>query len=148
MTFLTHKSNPAAADFNSSLRLIDEAFDRFFCQPVATRPWNPAVDVFEDQNEVVLEADLPGVAMDDVEVKIEDGTLSVSGARKFEREDRKAGYHRIERSYGGFRRFFSLPDSVDAENVTATLENGVLRVVLAKKEIAKPRMIKVALGGK
>ena len=81
--------------------------------------------------------------MKDIQVEIENGTLTLKGERKFDEEEKAQGYHRIERSYGTFARYFSLPDSVDPEKVKAEYKNGVLTVSLTKKEIAKPRSIKV-----
>jgi HSP20 family protein len=132
-------------DVPTVFRTLDEMFDRFLTQPAAGRPWAPAVDIVENDKELILSADLPGVKMENIEVKLEDGTLTLSGARRFEGEEKKDGYHRIERSYGSFRRAFALPDSVDPEHVSAKLENGVLRVTLPKKELAQPRTIKVSV---
>jgi len=145
MSFLVRRNFPGFEDFSSSLKLFDEAFGHFLNEPAETRPWSPAVDILETENELVLTADLPGISMDNIDVRIENGTLALSGERKFERseKDEKKGYHRIERSYGTFKRYFSLPDSVDAEKVAASYENGVLKVTLPKKELAKPRTIKV-----
>jgi HSP20 family protein len=134
-------------DLPPTLRLFEDAVNRVF-EGASSRPWSPAVDIVENENELILTADIPGVKMDDIDIRLEDGTLTLSGERKFSAEDAKAGYHRIERAYGSFRRVFALPDSVDAEKVAAKFENGVLNVVLPKKEIAKPRSIKVQLGGK
>ncbi|BDC48453.1 hypothetical protein F183_A07690 [Bryobacterales bacterium F-183] len=113
----------------------------------ASKPWSPAVDIRETANELIVKADLPGVSENDVDLRIEDGTLILKGERKFENQsnDEKGGYHRIERSYGSFARYFSLPDTVDPEKVTAEYKNGVLTVTLGKKEIAKPKQIKVAI---
>lgn len=107
------------------------------------RPWVPAVDIQETENEVVLKADLPDVNEKEIDIRIEDGTLSLKGERKFSNETKEGGYHRIERSYGMFARYFSLPDTVNPENVKADYKNGVLTVTLAKKEAAKPKQIKV-----
>jgi HSP20 family protein len=90
--------------------------------------WTPAVDVFEDTEGVTFKFDLPEVEGKDVDVRLEDGTLTVRGERKLEREDRREGYHRIERAYGTFARSFSLPATLDAEKVTAEHKNGVLRI--------------------
>lgn len=110
----------------------------------ANRPWVPAVDILETENELVLRADLPGVALNDVDIHMENGTLTLKGERKFEAvEGKNRGYHRIERSYGSFARYFSLPDSVEADKVSADYKNGVLTIILPKKEVAKPRSIKV-----
>jgi HSP20 family protein len=109
----------------------------------AARPWVPAVDIFETENEWVLKADLPDVKLEDVDIQIENGNLTLKGERKFQKEENGKGYQRVERSYGTFARYFSLPDTVDSENVRADYANGVLTVKLPKKEVAKPRSIKV-----
>jgi HSP20 family protein len=145
MSILVRRNSPAFDEFPTSLKLFDDAFNRFFSEPAEARPWSPSVDILENENELVLTADLPGVSMNDIDVRIEDGTLTLSGERKFEKASEKAGYHRIERSYGSFKRYFALPDSVDAEKVAAAYDNGVLKVTLPKKELAKPRSIKVAV---
>jgi HSP20 family protein len=137
----------AELEFPTGARLFQDAVNRLFSEP-ATRPWAPAVDVLETENELVLKADLPDVVLKDIDIQIEHGTLSVKGERKFERiEGKGTGYHRIERSYGQFQRFFTLPDTVDTENVKADYKNGVLTVTLPKKEVAKPKTIKVDVGG-
>jgi len=137
----------AELEFPTGARLFQDAVNRLFSEP-ATRPWAPAVDVLETENELVLKADLPDVVLKDIDIQIEHGTLSVKGERKFERiEGKGTGYHRIERSYGQFQRFFTLPDTVDTENVKADYKNGVLTVTLPKKEVAKPKTIKIDVGG-
>jgi HSP20 family protein len=133
----------AEVDFPTGVRLFQDAVNRMFSEPAA-RPWAPAVDVLETENELVLKADLPDVSLKDVDIQIEQGTLSIKGERRFERvEGKGAGYHRIERSYGQFQRLFSLPDTVDTENVKADYKSGVLTVSLPKKEVAKPKTIKI-----
>jgi len=129
-------------DFPAGLRLFQDSVSRLFGEP-GSRPWTPAVDIFETENELVLKADLPEVDPKDVDIQIENGTLTLKGNRAFETEKNGKGYHRIERSYGSFVRAFSLPETVDPENVKADFKNGVLSVTIAKKEIAKPRSIKV-----
>jgi HSP20 family protein len=148
MSLISRRQFPGFEDVPSTLNLLDQMLDRFNNQPVGSRPWGPAVDIVESDKELVLSADLPGVKLEDVEVKIEDGTLTLSGSRKFENEDNKNGYHRIERSYGEFHRAFALPDSVDATKVAAGFDNGVLKVTLPKKEIARPRTVKVEIAKK
>jgi HSP20 family protein len=91
----------------------------------------------------VLKADLPDVKMENIDIQIENGTLTLKGERKFQGEENGKGYHRVERSYGTFARYFTLPDTVDSEKVRADYANGVLTVTLPKKEVAKPRTIKV-----
>lgn len=145
MNLISRHAGPGVEAAPSTLNLLDQMFDRFASQPAGSRPWGPAVDIAENDKELVVAADLPGVKLEDVKVEIEDGTLTLSGSRKFENEDQKNGYHRIERNYGEFRRAFALPDSVDATKVAATFENGVLKVTLPKTEVARPRTIKVEI---
>ena len=112
--------------------------------PPTCRPWAPAVDILETENELSLKADLPGIDLKDIDIQVENGTLTLKGERKFEHYDNsKGGYHRLERSYGSFVRCFSLPETVDSEKVGAEYRNGVLKITLPKKEVAKPRSIKV-----
>ena len=127
----------------AGLRMFEDAFSRLLSEPRTGRPWTPAVDIFETESDLVLKADLPEVELKDINVRVENETLSIEGERKFEHEDRAKGYHRIERSYGRFVRSFGLPNTVDNEKVAAEYKNGVLTVKLPKKEAAKPRQIKV-----
>ena len=101
------------------------------------------MDILETENELVLKADVPGVEMKDIDIQLENGTLTIKGERKFEKDENNKGFHRLERSYGSFVRYFTVPDTVDPEKVKAEYSNGVLTVSLPKKEIAKPRAIKV-----
>ncbi len=130
---------------SNGLSLFEDALNRFFQEPAMARPWSPAVDISENENELLLTADIPGVKMEDIDIKLEHGTLTLSGRREFKKQDEKGGYHRIERGYGSFQRAFSLPETIDAEKVSAAFDNGVLTVTMPKKELAKPRSIKVAL---
>jgi len=130
-------------DVPSTIRAFQESFNRLLSEPRSARPWTPAVDIFETDNDLVIKADLPEVDMNDIHVDIENGTLSLRGERKFEGGVEGRGYHRIERSYGSFARYFTLPDTVDPDKVKADYKNGVLTVTLPKKELAKPRSIKV-----
>ncbi|HLY16126.1 MAG TPA: Hsp20/alpha crystallin family protein [Bryobacteraceae bacterium] len=127
----------------ASLRLFEDAFSRMLNEPRAGRPWSPAVDIFETEDELVLKADVPEVDLKDIDVRVENQTLTLSGERKFEKEDNNKGFHRIERSYGQFTRTFSVPTTVDTEHVGAEYHNGVLTVKLPKKAAAKPRQVKV-----
>lgn len=129
-------------DFPNGLRMFQDTVNRLLSEP-GSRPWTPAVDIYETENELVLKADLPDVDMKDIEIKIENGTLSLRGERKFERNENQKGFHRIERAYGTFVRYFTLPDTVDTERVQAGFKNGVLDITLPKKEVAKPKTIKV-----
>ncbi len=128
-----------------SLRLLEDAVTRMMSEPRTSRPWSPAVDIVETEDELIVKADLPDVRLEDIDVRVENGTLSLKGERKFEKELADKGYHRIERSYGSFMRSFSVPSSVDTEKVSADYKNGVLTVTLPKKEAAKPKQVKVAV---
>jgi HSP20 family protein len=131
-------------DFPTGLRLFQDSINRLLSQDgVKTRPWAPAVDILETENELVLKADVPGVDLKDIDIQLENGTLTVKGERKFEKEATNKGFHRMERSYGSFVRIFTVPETVEAENVKAAYEAGVLTITLPKKEIAKPKAIKV-----
>jgi HSP20 family protein len=122
-------------------RLFGDALTRLPGEGVS--PWAPAVDIYEEADRIVLRAEIPGVGKDDIEVKMENGTLTVRGEKKQEKEVDTDTAHRIERFYGSFSRSFVLPTSVDAENIKATYKDGVLEVVVPKAEEAKPRKIKV-----
>ena len=141
------KYNPFSTeleDFPTGLRLFQDSLSRLFSEP-ASRPWSPAVDIYETENELVLKADIPEVDPKNVGIQVENGTLTLKGERKFEEEKNGKGFHRIERSYGSFVRAFSLPDTVDAEKVKADYKSGVLTVTIPKKEVAKPRTINVEI---
>ena len=124
------------------MKAFEDTMTRLFSEPNG-RPWVPAVDIMETENELVVKADLPDLKFEDIHVSMENGTLTLTGERKFEKKTEKGAYHRIERAYGSFERVFTLPDTVDAEHVKADYKNGVLTVTLPKKELAKPREIKV-----
>jgi HSP20 family protein len=106
--------------------------------------WVPPVDIFEtDKHDLVLRAELPGMTREDIEVTVENGTIVIKGDKKFDPEVKEEHYRRIERTYGGFQRSFTLPNTVDATKVAAEFKNGVLTITLPFKEEAKPRTINV-----
>lgn len=105
--------------------------------------WAPSVDIFETENEVVLTAEVPGIDEKDIEIKVEDNSLTIRGERKFEKETKEENYHRIERSYGSFFRSFTLPSYVDQDKVEAQYENGVLKIQMPKKAEVKPRKVRI-----
>jgi HSP20 family protein len=109
--------------------------------------WSPNVDIFEDSDKLIVEAELPGMNRDDFEVNVENNVLTLKGERKFEKKTEGDNYHRVERAYGSFTRQFTLPQSVTAEGATADFENGVLRVALPKREETKARKIEITGGG-
>jgi HSP20 family protein len=137
------KYNPFETDdLPAGLRLFSDTVNRLLSD-AQVRPWTPAVDIFETENELVLKADVPDVDMKDIDIRMENGTLALKGERKFENEKKDKGFHRVERSYGTFARYFTLPDTVQTDKVHADYKNGVLTITLPKKEVAKPRQIKI-----
>jgi HSP20 family protein len=111
---------------------------------IVTSNWTPAVDIKEQDQQFVLKADIPGVDPKDIDITMEDGVLTIKGERKHESEEGANGYKRVERSYGTFYRRFSLPDTADADRVTAKGKHGVLEVVIPKHEKVQPRRIAVS----
>ena len=105
--------------------------------------WTPSVDIFENKDHLVLEAELPGMNREDVEVAIENNVITLKGERKFEKKEENDNYHRVERSYGAFTRSFTLPQNVTSEGAAAEFKNGVLRVSLPKREETKARKIEI-----
>jgi HSP20 family protein len=125
------------------LRHWEDAVTRMMPRP--NRPWSPAVDVYETEDALKVKADVPDVKIEDIDVRVENQTLSIRGRRKFEKDENIKGHHRIERSYGEFVRSFAVPSTVDTDKVEADYKNGVLTITLPKKEAAKPRQVKVAI---
>jgi HSP20 family protein len=116
---------------------------RGFNTAMSTTSWNPSVDIFETDNDVVVKAELPGMDPKSIDVRLENNVLLLKGERHFEKETKEENYHRIEREYGSFSRAFSLPMAVKEDNITAEYKDGILRVVLPKKEELKPKTIKI-----
>ncbi len=110
---------------------------------MAASTWTPSVDIHENESELVLSAEVPGIEDKDIEIEIENNTLSINGERKIEKETKEENYHRIERSYGSFSRSFTLPTNVNQDNIKAEYDNGVLRISLPKKPELKPKKVKV-----
>ena len=108
--------------------------------------WAPAVDIYEQGNDIVLKAELPGVDAKDVDIRLENNVLTLRGQRRFEGEVKKESYHRVERSYGSFTRSFTLPSVVDQSAIKAEVKDGILKVVLPKREEAKPKQIEITAG--
>ena len=134
--------NTETEDFPTGLRVFQDSLSRLLSEPTS-RPWSPAVDIYETENELVLKADVPEVDPKQVAIQMENGTLTLKGERRFDEQKNGRGFHRIERGYGSFVRAFSLPETVDPEKVKADYKNGVLTVTLPKKEVAKPRTVTV-----
>jgi HSP20 family protein len=112
--------------------------------PTEATAWNPAVDIFETDNHVVIQAELPGINANNIEVNLENNVLTLKGERKFEKEAKDENYYRVEREYGTFLRSFLLPRAVDAEKVSAEYKDGILKILLPKREETKPKSIRVA----
>jgi HSP20 family protein len=128
---------------------MNRLFDRFFegrAGNGTSRRWIPAMDLLETEDHLVLRGDLPGMTEDDVNIEIKDNVLTVSGERKAEHEDKGEGYHRVERSFGSFSRSLTLPAGVDAGQVEAHFDNGVLEVRIPKPAEAKPTRVQIGKG--
>jgi HSP20 family protein len=112
-------------------------------EEITLADWMPLADITEDEKEYLIKAELPELKKEDVKVTVENGVLTISGERKFEKEEKKKKYHRVERGYGTFVRSFTLPDDADGNKIKAEFKNGVLTVHLPKSEHAKPKQIEV-----
>jgi HSP20 family protein len=131
---------------NRMNRLFHESYSpdgRDGSEALTTTAFAPPVDVYEDEHQVTLKIEVPGIDDKDIDVRIENNTLTVHGERKFEKEEKEENYRRVERQYGSFTRTFTLPNTVDQESVQADYDKGVLKVKLNKKQEAKPKQIKV-----
>ena len=127
-------------------RLFRESFSDDRDEALTTSTFAPAVDVYEDEHKVTLKIEVPGIEEKDIDVRVENNTLTVHGERKIEKEEKEENYRRVERQYGSFTRSFNLPQTVDTENVAANYDKGVLKISLPKKAEAKPKQIKVHVG--
>ena len=134
------------------LRTLQEEVNRLFStnltrafgdEGIGRGAWAPSVDIYENKDQIVLEAELPGMKQEDFDLSIENNVITLRGERKFEKTDETDNYHRVERSYGSFTRSFTLPQTVSAEGASAEYNNGVLRVTLPKREETKSRRIQV-----
>jgi HSP20 family protein len=115
-------------------------------ESLTTSSFAPAVDVYEDEHNVTLKIEVPGIDEKDIDIQLENNTLTVHGERKIEKDEKEENYRRVERQYGSFTRTFTLPPTVDGEKVSANYEKGVLKITLPKKAEAKPKQIKVTIG--
>jgi HSP20 family protein len=127
-------------------RLFRDSYGDAREEALTTSTFAPPVDVYEDEHNITLKIEVPGIDEKDIDVRIENNTLTVHGERKFEKEEKEENFRRVERQYGSFTRSFTLPNTVDAEGVQANYEKGILKVRLAKKAEAKPKQIKVNIG--
>ena len=139
-------------ELNSLQSEMNRLFNNAFDTPAgsagsAIRRWVPAMDLVESGEQFILRADLPGMSEEDIEIELEDGTLTVSGERKAEHDERGEGFHRVERAFGAFARSLTLPKGIDADAVSASFDRGVLEIRIPKPEARKPRRISIANGG-
>ncbi len=129
-------------------RLFSTNISRVFGdEGIARGAWNPIVDIYENKDQIVLEAELPGMKREDFDLSIENNVITLRGERRFEKKDEGDNYHRVERSYGSFTRSFTLPQTVSGEGANAEYKNGVLRVTLPKREEVKARRIEIKSTG-
>jgi HSP20 family protein len=127
-------------------RLFRETQGNSQDEALTSSSFAPAVDVYEDEHNVTLKIEVPGIDEKDIDVRIENNTLTVHGERKIEKEEKEENYRRVERQYGSFTRTFTLPPTVEAEKAQADYDKGVLKITLPKKAEAKPKQIKVNVG--
>ncbi|MDT4965854.1 MAG: hypothetical protein QOJ64_591 [Acidobacteriota bacterium] len=134
------------------LRSLQDEVNRLFStnvsrygddEGIARGAWNPTVDIYENKDQIVIEAELPGMNREDFDLSFENNVITLRGERRFEKRDESDNYHRVERSYGSFTRSFTLPTTVSGENISAEYHNGVLRVTLPKREEIKARRIEI-----
>jgi HSP20 family protein len=124
-------------------RMLDMAWNREFGEELKEGVWQPPVDIYEDEHSVIIKAEVPDIEQKDIEVKIENGTLTLRGERKHSSDIRKENYYRVERYFGQFQRSFSLPQTIDQDKVQATCDKGILTITLPKREETKPKPISI-----
>jgi HSP20 family protein len=122
-------------------RLFDETLSRIWKEEMPREVWSPPVDVFERENEVVLKIDLPEVNQSEIDIRVEENTLTIQGERRFIKESPDANYLKVERPYGTFQRTFAVPRGIDQEKIKASYKDGVLRIALPKREVVHPKKI-------
>jgi HSP20 family protein len=127
-------------------RLLEEQYGGGREESLTAGAFVPPVDIYEDEHGVQLKLEVPGIDEKDLDVKVENNTLTITGERKFEKEEKEENFRRVERRYGSFTRSFTLPNTVNTEDIKANYENGVLKIELAKRAEAKPKQIKVNVG--
>ena len=127
-------------------RLFDQQYVGGSEDSLTAGAFVPPVDIYEDEHSIQLKLEVPGIDRKDLDVKVENNVLTVSGERKFEREEREENFRRVERRYGSFTRSFTLPNTVNAEDVSADYADGVLKIKLGKRAEARPKQIKVNIG--
>lgn len=116
-------------------------------EELTTSAFAPPVDIYEDEHNLTLKLEVPGIEEKDIDIRVENNVLTVRGERKLEKEEKEENFHRVERRYGSFVRAFTLPNTVDTDAARASYDKGVLKITLAKRAEAKPKQIKIAVGG-
>jgi HSP20 family protein len=148
MTRYTIHQRPDLADLQTQLHRIFEPFARFTPredEDLVSGTWVPPVDVAETQEKILVRAEVPGLRQEDIQIEFENGLLTIRGERKLEKSE-GVTWHRVERIYGNFSRSFTLPRSVDPERISAAYREGILEIEVPKKEEAKPKNIRIAVG--
>lgn len=135
-------------NFQNQMNRIFQDYGRGSDELLTSGTFVPPVDIYEDEHSINLKLEIPGIEEKDLDIKLENNTLTVRGERKFEKEEKEENFHRIERRYGAFARSFTLPNTVDPDSVQASYENGILKITLAKRAEAKPKQIKVTAAPK
>lgn len=130
-------------DLQHRINRLFEETSRGEREELARTVWSPTVDIFEEPEAILIEADLPGLSRENVSVNLENNVLTIQGERKLSREEKRDNYHRIERAYGSFTRSFTIPSNVNPEKIEAEFKDGVLQIRLPKREEAKPKQIEV-----
>ena len=128
-------------------RLFRDSFNDGREETLTTTAFAPPVDVYEDEHFVTLKVEVPGIDEKDIDVRLENNTLTIHGERKFEKQEKEENYRRVERQYGSFTRSFTVPSTLDSGSVSANYEKGILKLKIAKKAEAKPKQIKINVGG-
>ena len=132
---------------NRMNRLFEAQYGGGREESLTTGAFVPAVDIYEDEHSIQLKLEVPGIDEKDLDIKVENNVLSVSGERKLEKEEKEENFQRVERRYGSFTRSFTLPNTVSTDDIQADYDHGVLKIRLAKRAEAKPKQIKVSVGG-
>jgi HSP20 family protein len=147
MTYITrYQPFGDFASLQSHVNRLFNEFTRGSDELSTSGSFVPATDVYEDEHSITLKMEIPGIEEKDLDIRLENNTLTVRGERNFEKEEKEENFHRIERSYGSFVRSFTLPNTVESDKVEANYANGILKIRLAKREEAKPKQIKVNAG--
>jgi HSP20 family protein len=134
-------------NLQGQMNRLFQDFGRASDELMTTGTFVPPVDIYEDEHGISLRLEVPGMQEKDIDIRLENNTLTVRGERNFEKEEKEENFHRIERRYGTFSRSFTLPNTVDSEKVEANYESGVLKIKLAKRAEAKPKQVKINVGG-